>query len=40
VVENLRVSEGYQVEQHVSELLMLRSQLNRQAEAAASELTR
>jgi len=40
VVENLRVSEGYQVEQHASELLMLRSQLNREAEAAASELTR
>ncbi|WP_145011623.1 enoyl-CoA hydratase-related protein [Mycobacterium marseillense] len=40
VVENLRVSEGYQVEQQVSELLMHRSQLNLQAEPAASELTR
>lgn len=40
VVENLRVSEGYQVEQQVSELLKHRSQLTLQAESAASKLTR
>ncbi|MFC5936969.1 MULTISPECIES: enoyl-CoA hydratase-related protein [Mycobacterium avium complex (MAC)] len=40
VVENLRVSEGYQMEQQVSELLKYRSQLNIHAEAATSELPR
>ncbi|WP_202377854.1 enoyl-CoA hydratase-related protein [Mycobacterium paraintracellulare] len=40
VVENLPVSEGYQMEQQVSELLKYRSQLNIHAEAATSELPR
>jgi enoyl-CoA hydratase len=39
LVENLRVSEGYDVEQQVSALLMHRSQLNSRAETPTSEVS-
>lgn len=39
MVENLRVTEGYQMEQQVSELLALRSELDLRAGAVASEVS-